>query len=147
MKRIISMIMVLCLVFSMFTVTSSAMSKKTSKYIKVKRATYQKYKKAYNNQKNLKIEIQNLGEENYGLKRQVNDLTNTVAAKDEEIARLQEELEDQKSLNRWVWNNIYSLGLSYKGKVWTIPVEYPTKYIIDGATYTVQFEEVSDENE
>lgn len=147
MKRIISMIMVLCLVFSMFTVTSSAMSKKTSKYVKVKRATYQKYKKAYNNQKNLKIEIQNLEEENYNLKRQVNDLTNTIAAKDEEIARLQEELEDQKSLNRWVWNNIYSLRLSYKDKVWTIPAEYPTKYMIDGATYTVQYEEVSDENE
>ena len=147
MKRIISITLVLCLVFSMFTVTSSAMSKKSGKYVKVKKATYQKYKKAYNNQKNLKVQIQKTGEENYGLKRQVNSLTNTVAAKDQEIARLQEELEDQKSLNRWVWNNIYSLGLSYKDKVWTIPAKYPAKYMIDGATYIVQFEEVENENE
>lgn len=143
MKKLISITLVLCLVFSMFTVTSSAMTKKASKYVKVKRTTYQTYKKAYT--------------ENPKLKKQISSLKSTIKSKDAEIARLnaeinklnntpdqtdelkevQEKLDSANSSNKWVWNNLRSLGITYKGKVWTIPAEYPEQFMIDGVIYKV----------
>lgn len=115
MRRITAILMALCLVFSLFTVTTSAAAKK-SKYVKVKTATYKAYKKAYDENKKLKSQIK---------------------ANQNTISNLKEELDSTNSMNRWVWSNIKSIGISYNGKNWTIPNEVPEKFIIDGVTYTV----------
>lgn len=131
-KRFIVITMVLCLVFSLFTVTSSAMSKKP-KYVKVKKATYQAYKKAYKNQKTLNNQIKKY-------KAQISVKQNTI----EQLKKKNAELADQASMNKWLWNNVRSLGLSYKNKTWTIPAEYPQSFIIDGVKYQVVFETIEE---
>lgn len=150
-KRIVATVLIFVFVFSCFIVPTNAMSiakkKKKVKYIRVKKATYQTYKNAYNSVPGLQQQINSLQASNQAKDQQIANLTNQIAAlqnksdQSEELAQVKEELENQKSLNRWVWNNIYSLGISYKGKVWTIPSTYPEKFMIDGATYTVQFEQ------
>lgn len=146
MRKMIATIMVFIFVIGMFTIPTSAMSKSGGKYVKVKKATYQKYKKAYKTNKKylneiyaLQDDIETREKQIEALKKQIADLQSKpdVSA---ELAQTKEELENQKSLNRWVWNNIYSMGISYDKKVWTIPAEFPEKYIIDGATYRVEFE-------
>ena len=135
MKRIISMFMVFVFVISVFTVSSSAMSiKAPQKYTKVKTTTLKKYKKAY--------------KENVKLKKQIQSLQSTSDAKDKvvislksQLAAKQEKLDSANSMNSWIWNNVKSMGISYKSKVWTIPSEFPEKFIIDGATYRVVLEE------
>lgn len=150
-KRIVATVLIFVFVFSCFIVPTNAMSiakkKKKVKYIRVKKATYQTYKNAYNATPGLQRRINNLQTTNRAKDQQITNLKKQIADlqskpdQSAELAQVKEELENQKSLNRWVWNNIYSLGISYKGKVWTIPNEYPAKFIIDGATYTVQFEQ------
>lgn len=127
-RRFIALTMVLCLVFSLFTVTANAASKKKKvKYVKVKKATYQTYKKAYN--------------ENKVLKEQIESLQNRVAMKQTAYEDALEDAESANSMNRWVWSNLKSIGITYNGKNWTIPKEVPEKFIIDGVTYTVTKEE------
>lgn len=127
-RRFVAIIMVLCLVFSLFTVTANAASKKKKvKYVKVKKATYQTYKKAYN--------------ENKILKEQIEALQNRVAIKQTAYEDALEDAESANSMNRWVWGNLKSIGITYNGKNWTIPKEVPEKFIIDGVTYTVTKEE------
>lgn len=128
-KRFIVITMVLCLVFSLFTVTSNAASK-NKKYVKVKYTTYQTYKKAYLNQTKMNKQIKSL-------KQQVKTKQNT-------IDQQKKTLEDQKSMNKWLWNNIYSMGISYENKTWTIPAEFPQTFIIDGAKYKVVIETVEE---
>lgn len=119
MKKIITIIMVLCLMIGTFTVSTFAASSSGTKYIKVKASTYTKYKKAYNNQKKL---------------------TEKIQKKDAQIKKLKENLESEKSKNNWVWMNIYSLGISYSDKKWSVPRTIPSKFIINGVTYTTQWE-------
>ncbi len=128
-KRFIIMTMVLCLVFSLFTVTSNAASG-SNKYVKVKYTTYQAYKKAYLNQTKMNKQIKSL-------KQQVQTKQNTINQQKKTLA-------DQKSMNKWLWSNIYSLGLSYKNKTWNIPAEYPSYFIIDGVKYQVIMETVEE---
>lgn len=127
-RRFIATIMVFCLVFSLFTVTSNAASKKKkAKYIKVNKATYQTYKKAYN--------------ENKSLKNQINSKDSTINALKKQLSDKDAELESANSMNRWVWSNINSMGIDYEKKTWTIPKEIPEKFVIDGVTYKVIREE------
>lgn len=134
-RRFIAMIMVLCFVFSLFTVTANAASKKKKvKYVKVKKATYQTYKKAYNENKKLKKKIASL-EKRVAIKQ----IAYEDAMDQYELAL--EDAESANSINRWVWSNLKSIGITYSGKNWNIPKEVPEKFIIDGVTYTVTKEE------
>lgn len=134
-RRFIATIMVFCLVFSLFTVTSNAASKKKKvKYVKVKSTTYQTYKRAYSQNKTLKNQIKS--------KDNAIKTKNTVIAnKNKEIAKLKTDLDSANSMNRWVWSNINSMGIDYEKKTWTIPKEMPEKFVIDGVTYKVIREE------
>lgn len=127
-RRFIATIMIFCLVFGLFTVTSNAASKKKkAKYVKVKKATYQTYEKAYN--------------ENKSLKNQLASKNNTINAIKKQLDEKNAELESANSMNRWVWSNINSMGIDYEKKTWTIPKEMPEKFVIDGVTYKVIREE------
>jgi predicted RND superfamily exporter protein len=128
-KRFTAIIMVLCLVFSLFTVTTSATSK-VSKYVKVKTATYQKYKKAYNENKKLKTQIKELKSENKKLKEEL-----------KKIDELKQNLEQQKGINNWLWMSLSSLGISYSNKTWSVPKTFPETFIINGAKYKVVIQE------
>lgn len=122
MKKFITIAITACVIFAIIisaTATTHAASSSGS-YIRVKKATYQKYKKAYNSNKKLKTQNEKLKTEN---------------------KKLKEELENKDGLNSWIWMCIKSLGLSYKEKVWTTPSEYPSKFMINGAEYTVRRQE------
>lgn len=108
MKRIITIMLTLTLVFTSCAFSCFASSSSGS-YVKVKKATYMKYKKAYKENKKLK----------------------------EAIKTLQEEADNKDSMNSWVWMNIKSIGLSYKDKTWTISKEIPDKFMVNGTTYYV----------
>lgn len=144
-KKFIVITMVLCLVFSLFTVTSSAATKKASKYTKVKTTTYQKYKKAYNNQKTLKKKINSLNLKLANKQADYEDAIDQYEIALEENEKLTKELNETKSMNKWLWNNIYSMGISYENKMWTIPAEFPQTFIIDGAKYKVVIETIEEE--
>lgn len=106
-KRIITILLTLCMICGIYTVSVNAAS---TEYVKVKKTTYQKYKKAYKQNKTYK----------------------------KKIKTLKQQLEDKNSLNQWTWSSIYSLGLSYKEKTWTLTKsEIPEKFIINGVTYKV----------
>lgn len=127
-RRFIATIMVFCLVFSLFTVTSNAASKKKkAKYVKIKKATYQTYKKAYN--------------ENKSLKNQLASKNSTLNAIKKQLDEKNAALESANSMNKWVWSNINSMGIDYEKKTWTIPKGMPEKFVIDGVTYKVIREE------
>lgn len=115
MKRIITIMLTLTLVFSSCAFSCFASSSSTG-YIKVKKATYLKYKKAYNESKKLKTQIK--------------QLKNTIET-------MQKEADNKDSMNSWVWMNIKSIGLTYKDKTWTIPADIPEKFMINGTTYYV----------
>lgn len=141
-RRFIAMIMVLCFVFSLFTVTANAASnKKKTKYIKVKKATYQSYKKAYNENKKLKKKIKSLETRVATKQMAYEDAMDQYELALENAEQLQTELDSANSSNRWVWSNLKSIGITYSGKNWKIPKEMPEKFIIDGVTYTVTKEE------
>lgn len=127
--RFITIIMVLCLVFGMFTVTSSAYS--GTKYVKVKASTYQKYQKAYKQNKKLKKELKDYI-------ATVSELTMQLEATYDELDATKLDLEDKESMNDWLWNSVYGLGITYKDKVWTVPEEFPQQFRVRGTTYTVR---------
>lgn len=132
-KKMTAIIMVFCLVFSLFTVPTSAIAKK-AKYVKVKAATYKTYKKTYNENKRLKNQIR-------AKNNAISVHQNAVKQRDQRISELQEQLDSANSMNRWVWSNINSMGIDYNNKTWTIPSEMPEKFVIDGVTYKVVQEE------
>lgn len=127
MKRIITIILTFTLIFSSLAISTFAASSSGGKYIRVKKTTYQKYKKAYNEQKQLKKQLKTA-------KSQLNALRR-------ENESLQNELEEKNGLNSWTWMSIKSLGLSYDNKEWTIPSEFPSTFMINGTTYTVRRQE------
>jgi uncharacterized protein YlxW (UPF0749 family) len=115
-KKLITIFMVFCLVFTVGSISTSAVAK-VSQYTKVKTTTYVKYKKAYK-------ELKEIKKENKELKK--------------ELKTQKEKVKDQKSMNSWLWMNIKSLGISYNKKTWTIPASYPSQFMINGATYKVK---------
>lgn len=120
MKRIITIILTLTLVFSSCVISTFADSSTGTGYVKVKKSVYLKYKRAYN--------------ENVKLKKTIKQQKNT-------IKQLRESADDKDSTNSWLWMNVKSLGLSYSDKTWTVPNEFPDKFIINGTTYKVIKEE------
>lgn len=141
-RKFIALTMVLCLVFSLFTVTANAASKKKKvKYIKVNKATYQIYKKAYTQNKSLNNQIKAKNNTINAMKKQLTSKNDQINELKRQLANANAELDSVNSMNRWVWSNIKSIGITYSGKNWTIPKEVPEKFIIDGVTYTVTKEE------
>lgn len=122
MKKFITIMLVFALAFSTLTVSTFAASSSGGKYIRVKKVTYQKYKKAYTNQKKLKLTI----------KQQKNTI--------KQLEARNEELEQQEAINDWLWMSINSLGISYESKTWTVPTEFPSTFMINGSKYTVRRE-------
>lgn len=144
MKKIITTIIILAVILGGFTV----MPKAASKYIKVKAATYEKYKKAYKTNAKLKKTIANQKSALDAKEKEIKRLKKELdLAKDEnaDIYELKSQLESAKSMNQWVWSCIKSIGITYKDKTWSVPTELPTKFIVDGVTYKVVLTEGSDE--
>ena len=137
MKRFITLTLALCMILSCFTITSSAMTKKPKKYTKVKTATYQKYKKAYKNQKILKDKITDLEIQLAYKQADYEDAMDQYEVALETAEKLQTELDNANSMNRWVWSSLKSMGITYRSKTWTIPNTYPESFIIDGVKYVV----------
>ncbi len=134
MKRIITIILTFTLIFSSLAVSTFAASSTSGKgYVRVKRATYLKYKKAYKDQKKLKIKIRNL-QKAIALKQ----MDYEDAMDQYEIAM--EENEKLEGINNWLWMSINSLGLSYNNHIWTVPTEFPSSFMINGSKYTVRRE-------
>lgn len=130
-RTTIVLALITALAMSMVTVTSSAAAKE--KTVKVKKATYKKYEKAYK-------ELKKIKKENKKLKKKLDSCEATLDDSIDTIERIDKELESQKSMNQWVWSNIYSMGISYKKKVWTIPAEMPNSFMVDGVKYEVKHE-------
>lgn len=116
MKKFITIILTVALLFGTFTISTFAASSSGTGYVKVKKSVYLKYKRAYN--------------ENVKLKKTIKQQKNT-------IKQLRESTDDKDSMNSWLWMNVKSLGLSYSDKTWTVPNEFPEKFIINGTTYKV----------
>lgn len=171
MKRIITIILTFTLIFSSLAVSSFAASSSSGKgYVRVKRVTYLKYKKAYKDQKKLKIKIKNLQktiafkqmdyedamdqyevamEENEKLEEKIKNLENENAVLKEQLGNigpnddideLKHRLEQQEDINDWLWMSISSLGISYTNKTWIVPTEFPSTFMINGTRYTVRRE-------
>lgn len=136
MKKFITITLALCMILSCFTITSSAMAKKPKKYTKVKTATYQKYKQAYNENASLRATIE-------AQQAEINNLRASDCSA--ELAQVKADLENANSMNRWVWSNLRSMGITYDSKTWTIPEAYPESYMIDGVKYIVVVPEVQEE--
>ena len=117
MKKLASIVLILIMMFSTFAVTVNASS---DEYVKVKKATYQKYKKAYKNQEKLKTKISD---------------------QKEQIKKLKKKLEDKDSMNSWLWMNVKSLGITYDSKTWTVPKTFPAQFMINGTFYKVVIKE------
>ena len=130
MKKLVTILLTFIMIFGTFAVTTNAYSGSTE-YVKIKKATYEKYKKAYKSQGKLKKQIRKL-EKKVALKQ----IAYEDAMDQYDIAA--EEYEKQKSLNSWLWMNVKSLGLSYSEKTWTVPASYPSSFMINGATYKVK---------
>lgn len=132
MKKTIATILVFVFVICVcFSTTNTDAASKISKYTKIKTTTLVKYKKAYRENKTLKAEIKKLKENNAKLKS--------------ELKTKNEDLSSANSINSWVWMNLKSMGITYNKKVWTIPSEFPEKYIIDGATYIIERSTTNDQ--
>ena len=129
MKKIITIILAFTFLFSSFAVTTFA-SSPSGGYVKVKKATYQKYKKAYKQNKELKKELKDYI-------ATVSELTMQLEATYDELDAAKLDVEDKQSMNDWLWNCIYGMGISYKNKTWTIPKEFPSQFRVKGSTYTV----------
>lgn len=131
MKNVYRITIVLALItalaMNMLTVTSAAAAKE--KTIKVNKSTYEKLKKENK-------ELKKVKKENKRLKKEIKRATKTIGSLDATCS----ELEDQKSINQWMWSNIYSMGISYKNKTWTIPKEMPSTFYVNGTKYTVNQE-------
>lgn len=133
MKKIITMIVIIAVAFTFTMIPVSA----ASKYVKVKKTTYNKIKKQ---NKKYKKEIGDYKATVSDAVGTINRLNKNLEEKEKELEKVKEELESQKSMNKWMWNSIYSMGMSYKGKVWTVPAEFPESFIMDGVKYTVKTE-------
>ena len=149
MKRIITIILTFTLIFSSLAISSFAASSSGGKYVKVKKATYLKYKKAYNEQKQLKKQLKIAKSKLKALQRENDSLQNeNEVLKDQlgnigpndDIDELKHRLEQQEDINDWLWMSINSLGLSYSNHIWTVPTEFPSSFMINGSKYTVRRE-------
>lgn len=129
MKKFITILLTLTLILGACTASTFAASKGGAK-IRVKKATYMKYKKAYKENKELKIKVKQL-EKSLALKQ----MDYEDAMDQYEIAM--EESDKLSSQNNWAWMCIKSMGLSYNNKTWTVPSTLPDKFIINGTTYYV----------
>ena len=130
MKKIITITLAFTFLFSSFAVTTFA-SSSSGEYVKVKKATYQKYKKAYKQNKELKKELKDYI-------TTVSELTMQLEATYDKLDAAKLDVEDKQSMNDWLWNCIYGMGISYKDKTWTIPEEFPQQFRVKGSTYTVK---------
>lgn len=147
MKKFISITLILCLVLGCLTVPCSALSKKNKKkkkYVKVKSATYQMYKRAYNENADLKATIANQQAEINNLRASNNTeaLSAELTQAKADLAQAKADLESANSMNSWVWMNLKSLGITYNSKTWTIPSAYPESFMVDGVKYVVVVPEV-----
>ena len=75
----------------LFTVMPSQADAAT-KYVKVKKSTYQKYKKAYKNQASLKL---------------------TISDQKAQITELNKTIKDKKSTISWLWGTLEDFGYTY----------------------------------
>lgn len=129
MKKFITILLTLTLILGACTASTFAASSGGAK-IRVKKATYMKYKKAYKENKELKIKVKQL-EKSLALKQ----MDYEDAMDQYEIAM--EESDKLSSQNSWAWTCIKSMGLKYNNKTWTVPSTLPDKFIINGTTYYV----------
>ena len=128
MKKFITIVIAFALILGACTTATFASS--SSGYVKVKKATYQKYQKAYKQNKELKKELKDYI-------ATVSELTMQLEATYDELDATQLDLKDKESMNDWLWNSIYGMGITYKDKTWTIPSDFPTQFRVRGTLYTV----------
>lgn len=120
--------MVLCFVFSLSVTSTFAAS--NTEYVKIKKSTYQKYKKAYQKNKKLQNTISELDKELGNMTIQYEDAMDLY-----ELAT--EDAEQQTAINDWLWNSLSAMNIKYKNKTWTINGEIPNSFYIKGTEYTV----------
>ena len=145
MKKFITIAITACIVFAIIisaTATTHAASP-AKKYIRIKQATYMKYKKAYNNQKKLNITIKQQKNTIKQLEAKNAELEARLAnlGPNEDIDEIKHRLEQQSDINDWLWMSIRSLGISYENKTWTVPSTFPSTFMINGSSYKVQVAE------
>ncbi len=105
MKRTLSFIIILAVIMTSAFVIPTAthqndcMAKSKSKYVKVKRTTYNKYKAAYNKEKDYKLTISEQKATISELKLEVNDLNSTIKNKKQTIS--------------WLWSTLEENGFYY----------------------------------
>lgn len=103
MKRIISIIiavtMCLTCAFVIPATTHQEDACAATKYIKVKVTTYNKYKKAYKNQKTLKLTI--------------SEQKATIAEQKLEITELNATIKEKKQTISWLWDTLEENGFYY----------------------------------
>lgn len=110
-KKSVTLMVLFCMVFGCFAIPSNAATK-TSKYVKVKRATYLKYKKAYQEAPKLKKEIKELKA------RKPETIVKTVVEKEEfdtseydkKIADLQAQVESLSNENTALKEQLNNIG-------------------------------------
>lgn len=146
MKKFITLTITFCMIFSCFTVSSNAMTKIQKKYTKVKTTTYQKYKKAYKNQKSLKNKITKLEKQLANKQAAYEDAMDQYELALEDAETTHDKLDSANSSNKWLWTNLKSMGIQYKNKVWTVPSELPTTFMIDGVKYKVVIQQIQEGN-
>lgn len=130
MKKIITIIMVLCFVFSL-SVTSTFANSNTE-YVKVKKSTYQKYKKGYQKYKKAL-------NEKYELQKELGNMTVQYEDAMDLYELAAEDAEQQTAINDWLWNSLSGMNIRYKNKTWTVK-EIPETFYVRGTEYTVRKE-------
>lgn len=95
MKKIIIVIIAAFVIFSVMPAQADA----ATKYVKVKKSTFQKYKKAYKNQASMKLTIANQN--------------TTIADQKTKITNLNTTIKDKKSTISWLWSTLEDFGYNY----------------------------------
>lgn len=103
MKRTLSFIIILAVLMTSAFVIPTALNQNdvmaASKYVKVKRTTYNKYKAAYNKEKTYKLTI--------------SDQKATIAEQKLEITELNATIKDKKQTISWLWSTLEDNGFYY----------------------------------
>lgn len=103
MKRTLSFIIILAVLMTSAFVIPTALNQNdamaASKYVKVKRTTYNKYKTAYNKQKSYKLTI--------------SEQKATIAEQKLEITELNATIKDKKQTISWLWDTLEENGFYY----------------------------------
>lgn len=102
MKKIIVVLIAAFVIFSVMPSQADA----ATKYVKIKKTTYQKYKKAYKNQASLKSTI---SKQNSTISSQKTTIANQKA----QIAELNGTIKDKKSTISWLWGTLEEFGYAY----------------------------------